>query len=334
MSEVFLKEILQEYDAVQREESRALNQRRQEILERIPEIREIHENIIGHMAQHSRQIILHPNSSSNAVDKLQQEIAKLKAKEIELLDEHGYPRNYLEMHYRCNYCKDTGYVGYPILEKCSCFVQRLLERTYQLSNIHELDLENFSTFDPSVFPENSLENSKLTQREYMVQLRDRLIDYISKFPDNDRKTILFTGKTGLGKTFLLNCMAKSIMDEGYTVIRISAYKLFDQLFYSAISDKSNNEGLQRRLFEVDALIIDDLGTETRRNNYTSEDLFNIINERTMQRAHTFLSTNLSLSDLRQRYSDRITSRLFDTSNTMLVRFQPCLLEAANMAGAD
>ncbi|HZJ82716.1 MAG TPA: DNA replication protein DnaC, partial [Clostridia bacterium] len=79
--------------------------------------------------------------------------------------------------------------------------------------------------------------------------------------------------------------------------------------------------LYKYLFEVDALIIDDLGTETRRNNYTTEDLFNILNERTIQRNHTFLSTNLGLADLRDRYSDRITSRLFDTSNTMLVGFR-------------
>lgn len=321
MSQVFLREILQEYDAVQREESRALNRRRQEILDKIPEMAKIHNHIIELMAEHSREIILHPNSSSATIDKLQHKIAKLKTKEVALLEQNGYPRDYLEMRYRCRHCKDTGYVGYPLREKCSCLVQRLLERTYQLSNIHELERENFSTFDPMVFPENPLENSKLNQREYMIQLRDRLIDYVSVFPNNDRKTILFTGKTGLGKTFLLNCMAKSIMDDGYTVIRISAYKLFDQLFYSAISDTSDNEALQRRLFEVDTLIIDDLGTETRRNNYTSEDLFNIINERTMQRSHTFLSTNLGLSDLRQRYSDRITSRLFDTSNTMLVKFR-------------
>ena len=321
MSEVFLKEILQEYDIVQREESLALNRRRQEILDKIPEIAEIHKNIIELMAKHSREIILHPNSSSTAIAQLQQQIAGLKAREIELLAQHSYPKDYLEMRYRCKQCKDTGYVGYPIREKCSCLVQKLLERTYQLSNIHELDLENFSTFDPMVFPEILLENSKLSQREYMVQLKDRLMDYVSLFPNNDRKTILFTGKTGLGKTFLLNCMAKSIMDDGYTVIRISAYKLFDQLFYSALSDKPDNLALHRQLFEVNALIIDDLGTETRRNNYTSEDLFNIINERTMQRSHTFLSTNLGLSELRQRYSDRIASRLFDTSNTMLVRFR-------------
>ncbi len=320
MSEVLLREILQEYDAIQRDEALALSQRRQEVLERIPEIEKIHKDIVELMAQRSREIILHPSRSEDAVEQLQQQIAELKAREIQLLLQHGFSKDYLDMRYRCANCKDTGYVGYPIREKCSCLIQRLLERTYQLSNIQELELENFSTFDPMVFPEVPLENSKLNQREYMLQLRDRLLDYVSQFPDNDRKTILFTGKTGLGKTFLLNCMAKSILDAGYTVIRISAYKLFDQLFYSSLSDKPENLAMQRRLFEVDALIIDDLGTETRRNNYTSEDLFNIINERTLQRSHTFLSTNLGLSELRQRYSDRITSRLFDTSNTMLIKF--------------
>lgn len=317
----FLREILQEYDTIKGEELRALNQRRQEIFDKIPEIAHIHDNMIELLAKQSRENILHPNNTSKALKQLQQQIAKLKSREFDLLEEHGYPRDYLKMRYRCNQCNDTGYIGYPLREKCSCLIQKLLERTYQLSNIHELERENFTTFDPEVFPEEPLENSKLNQREYMVQLKDRLMDYVSLFPNNDRKTILFTGKTGLGKTFLLNCMAKSIMDNGYTVIRISAYKLFDQLFYSAISDESDNQALQRRLFEVDALIIDDLGTETRRNNYTSEDLFHIINERTIQQGHTFLSTNLGLGDLRQRYSDRIASRLFDRSNTMIIRFE-------------
>jgi DNA replication protein DnaC len=71
---------------------------------------------------------------------------------------------------------------------------------------------------------------------------------------------------------------------------------------------------------VDVLIIDDLGTETQRNNFTSEDLFNILNERLIQGKHTFLSTNLGLSEIKERYSDRIASRLFDTSNTMLIKF--------------
>ncbi|NLJ40012.1 MAG: ATP-binding protein [Clostridiales bacterium] len=321
MSEAILREILKEYDEIQREESLALAARRQRVIKAVPEISKIHEELIETMGRYSRETILHPNNSGSILKNLKQEIARLKARESELLIEHGYPSNYMEIRHRCNKCKDTGYVGNPVKEKCSCLIQRLLERTYEMSNIQELELENFSTFDPKVFPETPLENSKLNQREYMLQVRDRLFNYVSSFPKNERRTILFTGKTGLGKTFLLNCMAKAIMDDGYTVIRISSYKLFDRLFFGSISDEPDNLALLRQLFEADVLIIDDLGTETRRNNYTAEDLFNIINERTMKGSHTFLSTNLNLSELQDRYSDRIASRLFDTSNTMLIRFQ-------------
>src|SRR5699024_7769102 len=92
------------------------------------------------------------------------------------------------------------------------------------------------------------------------------------------------------------------------------------LFYSSFKDQEENMQLLNYIFSVDVLIIDDLGTETRRNNYTQEDLFNILNERMLAKKHTFLSTNLSLADIRDRYSDRISSRLFDTTNTILIRF--------------
>ena len=258
--------------------------------------------------------------SAQAVDELEERISGLKEKERELLIRHGFPADYLSMHYRCPKCEDTGYRGDIIKEKCSCLIQKILERTYQLSDINDLERENFDTFDPEVFPDVPVEGSRLTQREYMVQLKNRLMDYVGKFPNNKRKTILFSGKTGLGKTFLLNCMAKTILDMGYTVMRISAYKLFNQLFLSALQDNEENLFLFNCLFDVDTLIIDDLGTETQRNNFTNEDLFNILNERFTQGKHTFLSTNLGLTEIKERYSDRIASRLFDTSNTMLIRF--------------
>ena len=136
--------------------------------------------------------------------------------------------------------------------------------------------------------------------------------------DNDKKSYFLLARPVLAKPSL-NCMAKAIMDKGYTVIEFLPINY--SISYSiALYHKSDYESLQSQLFEVDANNRRP-GTETRRNNYTTEDLFNIINERTLQRSHTFLSTNLSLSELRQRYSDRITSRLFDTSNTMLIRFQ-------------
>lgn len=320
MRDLILKEILQEYDDLRTKEREALRQRENQVMDTIPGIADLRRTIIELMAKRSIEIIKNPHLSAQAVDELEERISGLKEKERELLIRHGFPADYLSMHYRCPKCEDTGYRGDIIKEKCSCLIQKILERTYQLSDINDLERENFDTFDPEVFPDVPVEGSRLTQREYMVQLKNRLMDYVGKFPNNKRKTILFSGKTGLGKTFLLNCMAKTILDMGYTVMRISAYKLFNQLFLSALQDNEENLFLFNCLFNVDTLIIDDLGTETQRNNFTNEDLFNILNERFTQGKHTFLSTNLGLTEIKERYSDRIASRLFDTSNTMLIRF--------------
>lgn len=320
MNDSILKDLLNEYDYIQNTEARALNLRRKEIYERLPKVLELEREIISILAEQSKKRILNPNlvDSKNTYD---EDIEKLKAEIQNLLESNGYPDNYLDMHYHCPKCMDTGFIGTSIRERCTCLTQKILDKSYESSNINLLEDENFEKFNPEVFPEITLENSNQNQRQYMIEMKNRLLDYSQLFPENDRKTILFTGKTGLGKSFLLNCMAKEIMDKGYTVLAISAYKLFDQLFFSAISDRREIEAMERRLYETDLLIIDDLGTETRRNNFTSEDLFNILNERNLKNAHTFISTNLSIKDLRDRYSDRIVSRLMDTSTTMLFRFQ-------------
>jgi len=154
----------------------------------------------------------------------------------------------------------------------------------------------------------------------MERIRDELLLYAEQFPNNVRHNILFTGKTGLGKTFLLNCLAKAVLDKGYTVLKTTAYNLFDQLFQSALQKAGTDWDLKHKTFGADCLMIDDLGTETLRNNYTAETLFNILNERCLQGRHTLLSTNLSLTELKDRYSERVTSRLFDVGETLLVRF--------------
>ena len=188
----------------------------------------------------------------------------MREKEEKLLLDHGFPIDYLLPRYRCPICKDTGYVGDMIKERCKCLNQRILIDTYHLSDMQDLNTQNFDTFDANIFPNICPEGSKITQREYMLNLKDLLLNYVDIFPNNEKKTILFTGKTGLGKTFMLNCVAKAIMDKGYTVMRITSYKLFDRLFYSSLKDKDESMTLLTYLFDVDVLIIDDLGTETRK----------------------------------------------------------------------
>jgi DNA replication protein DnaC len=320
MKDQLLKEILREYESFRLEQQQALKEREAEILQRIPEIARLRSTLVASLADKARAIILNPDEAAR-LDQDRELADQTKEKEAALLVQHGYPEDYLTIRYRCPQCKDTGYTGGLVREKCACLIQQLVDRSYRFSEISDADKENFDTFDANVFPEFLLQGSNMTQREYMEQLRAILWDYQAAYPNNPKKNILFTGKTGLGKTFLLNCLAKAILDKGSTVLKVTSYNLFEHLFRSSLQNSDDNALiLKDRIFSVDVLIIDDLGTETRRNNFTAEELFNILNERYLEHRHTFLSTNLSLSDLREFYSDRVTSRLFDTQNTMIFRF--------------
>jgi DNA replication protein DnaC len=325
MKDKLLNEILREYDTYRLEQREALKLREAEVHSAIPELAQLRASLVTSFAEKARALILNPQLEKTGEPLDEKRLAELKEKETALLIKNGYPEDYLVPRYRCATCQDTGYVGDLIKEKCSCLIQRLVDSSYRFSELSGLDKENFDTFDSSVFPNVPITvkgGTQITQKEYMDQLRTLLWQYQEAYPDNPRKNLLFTGKTGLGKTFLLNCLAKAILDKGYTVLKITSYNLFEHLFKNAFQNNSEDSLLVKDgIFEVDTLIIDDLGTETRRNNFTAEELFNILNERYLQRKHTFLSTNLSLADLHEYYSDRVTSRLFDTQNTIILQFQ-------------
>jgi len=321
MKDNLLKELLREYEAYRIQQLEVLKNREAEVMAAIPELAELRHALVTRLAQRARDMILNPGLKDTDFN-YEELVEKAKAQEALLLKQHGYPEDYLTLHYRCPECRDTGYVGELVKEKCSCLIQRMVERSYRYSELSGIGRENFDTFNSGVFPDTVLPGKNITQREYMEQLRSVLWEYQAAYPHNPKKNLLFTGKTGLGKTFLLNCLAKAILDKGYTVLKITSYNLFEQLFRNKLDGTDDGTFLIKdRIFEVDTLIIDDLGTETRRNNFTAEELFNILNERYLQQKHTFLSTNLSLADLREYYSDRVTSRLFDTQNTMILRFQ-------------
>jgi len=319
MRDTLLKEILTEYDALRYQEEQALRDRRAEVYEKIPQLKALHNDMITALADHSRALIANPQQTGS-LTRVEAKIAALREKKASLLAENGFPRDYLEHRYRCTVCKDTGFTGDLVKEKCRCLIQKLIDRTYKLSQMQELKAQNFDTFDPDVFPDLPLKKGGPTQRAYMLKIRDELVTWQEQFPDNPRKNILFTGQTGLGKTFLLNCIAKAVLDKGYSVLKTTSYNLFEELFRCSFRNDNRGSNLIDGVFNADLLIIDDLGTETKRNNYTVEELFNILNERGLDAKHTILSTNLKLTELKEWYSERISSRLFDTSTTIIIRF--------------
>ena len=124
------------------------------------------------------------------------------------------------------------------------------------------------------------------------------------------ENILLQGNVGVGKTFLTNCMAKAVLDKGYSVIYFTSMRLFDTLSRGIFRyDDDESWDLQKDIHTCDLLIIDDLGTESV-NSFVSSRLFDVLNERDLRKKPTIISTNLSFKDMKDRYSERNFSRIF------------------------
>lgn len=320
MKHSFLTEILQEYEAIRNHNKKLSKDRQNEIEEQIPQLKEIYQEINMHLLDQTRQIIAMPHQLEDIMARTNEKILLLRNKEREYLQGMGYSPQYPELIYSCEKCRDTGYVGEPIREKCSCMVQRLLQKAYQSSTIQELEIQNFAFFDPLVFPDEIPIGSKITQRAYIEKIKERCMKYAESFPHTGKPNMLFTGNTGLGKTFLLNCIAKSVLDQAYTVLKLTSYRMFETLFDYHTDKRKERASEVDYLYHVDLLIIDDIGTEPMLNNITCEYLFNIINERLRDQMHTLISTNLTPKNLTLRYTERVASRLLDASHTSIIQF--------------
>ena len=203
----------------------------------------------------------------------------------------------------------TGYIG---TEKCHCLKQRLIDIRYFQSNIMEkLSSENFDTFSFDYFDGEALSEIK---RAYNASL-----DFTEKFA-SEYNNMLFYGNVGCGKTFLTNCIAKALLDKGFSVVYLSAFQLFAILNTHTFDSKNEDDDGRRNydsLFVSDLLIIDDLGTEIM-SSAVSSGFFQILNERGLRHRSTVISTNLSLGQLRDNYSERSLSRIL--GNFSLYKF--------------
>lgn len=235
----------------------------------------------------------------------------------QLLRQNGFDTSYLEPVYRCAKCKDTGYVGEPVKDMCDCLRSAFYARLYQQVGLGEKARQTFETFDLNVFPDKKVEGQPFTQRQVMDMIRQQCQAWADRYPKADTSDMLLMGQSGLGKTFLMHAMAKRLLDRGLNVLMMSAYRFLD------IARKAYFSGQMTELdslMEADVLFLDDLGSEPLMENITIVQLFNLINERQVSGKGTVISTNLNVKELRERYTERIASRLMDKRQCTLVRF--------------
>ena len=326
MDNSLLKQILHEYDEKRNKAILEANIRKQELLKVNPKLLEI-ENELSSIAIKTSKSILIANEKEKS--KL---LADLKKKTNSLIKEKNTfiknlskDNNYLNPHFECNICKDTGYAQKDgISTMCSCLKQKIFDIAYNRSNMGNLEKENFSHFNIRTFsdkPNFEKFKSDISPRDNMVLIKEKVQDFINNFDSKDEKNLIFTGNTGVGKTFLTNCIANEILKQGKTVLYQTAPVMFDEINDAKFGRENSQINLLENILNVDLLIIDDLGTEKVTDSKITE-LFTIINTRLLNQNHkitkTIISTNLTIDELFKTYTSRIGSRL--AGNYRFLRF--------------
>ena len=172
-----------------------------------------------------------------------------------------------------------------------------------------LDTQNFDNFDFSYYSDIVDPKENISPKRNMESIFQTCFNFVKNFDETDENLLLYGGP-GLGKTFLSSCIAKDLLDKGKTVFYQTAFKIFGLLedYKFNRSEESSVKTQVDRLFDVDLLIIDDLGAEFI-NTYTSSAFFNILNSRLLDKRKTIINTNLNMEELVNLYSNRVVSRL-------------------------
>ena len=297
----YQSKLLDIYSKIREEEAALLKERKAEIKKYHPEIIEIDDNIKKLSLQLSLDIL--KGKSEDTIKKYKERITDLRIEKCEKLVANGYNQDYLELHYRCSKCKDTGFIGNT---KCSCYSQKLIKLYYENSSLQDaLREKNFRNFNINLFS-NSIEgNEKYSPRENMERLLEYITSiYLPNFKDNNTN-LLFYGNPGSGKTYMSYCIAKELLDSEFLVV----YKTSDELINNLKEVRfNNNYKLEELLINCDLLIIDDLGAE-QKNEFCITELFNLLNKKLLLNKKMLISTNLSIADISKIYSERIYSRI-------------------------
>lgn len=261
-------------------------------------------------------IALMISKSKSSLEEFKEKSNELKKERENILKSMNIDPNSLTIKYSCDLCKDTGYIqnnNNTIM--CNCLKQRIFDLEYNKSNILNIQNYTFKNFSLNYYSDEVNEEkykSKVSPRDNIKIIKKISQNFVTNFENDKSKNLLFTGNTGLGKTFLSSCIANEIIKKGKTVLYQTAPVMLDEIINARFNKPNSSKDLLNNVLNVDLLIIDDLGAESI-NSLKLTELFNIINTRILGQpgkiTKTIISTNLTLNDISKNYDGRITSRL-------------------------
>ncbi len=305
-NEEIVKKVLTEYEMLRTRAENIRDKYAAEIYKKYPRLEEIKKEINYAGFENAKKIMQNPKESKKYNEELKKKLSLLDDEKNRILRENNIPADFEKAKYKCEKCNDTGYVGN---KKCECFKKRLISAAYEKSNLGNLIKEHsFESFSLDYYSTRKKPGEMMSERENMADILEECKLFCRDF-DKDEKNLLFIGKPGLGKTFLSNCIAKNILDRGYTVIYIRATSLFSS--YEDYRFGRSTGGFDYdKFYNADLLIIDDLGTENITKSGVSF-LFDLMNERLDRNKKIIINSNFTMNEISRTYSARITSRFYE-----------------------
>ncbi|HCQ55075.1 MAG TPA: DNA replication protein DnaC [Clostridiales bacterium] len=313
MSNDILTSLLSDYEQKKRKAEVNFEHQKVELYKKIPRLHEIEDELNSVAINETKNILL---GNSSSLENLHQKIESLKEERKNILSENNLSANDLQPKYECCLCKDTGYIksGTSATVMCSCLKQKLLNISYNKSNMTNLSKENFENFNPNIFSNEISSNFNISPKQNILNIKQKCIEFVNDFDNPNSKNLLFTGNTGLGKTYMSNCIANELIKKGKNVLYQTAPVLLETIIDNKFNKykTTNKDNFYKDVLEADLLIIDDLGTECLNSMKLSE-LFTILNTRILNLNNTvtktIISTNLNINNIFKSYEERIGSRI-------------------------
>lgn len=284
-----------------------------ELYRRAPALRELDRAIRGTMTELTELAVSGRAVAADGpeITEIRRRNLELQAQRARLLEELGYAADALDDTPACPRCGDTGWEGGVM---CDCLRQLCAaEQMKALTALLNLTEEqSFANLRFDVYSGTVRQEEGCSPRERMKKIAAVCEGFARQFPHYPLKNLLFSGGTGLGKTFLSGCIARMVSEGGYSVVYDTAINLFaafeTRKFTRDAAEERQARGDTRRYLSCDLLILDDLGSELTTPMVQST-LYEVVNSRLQADKRTIISTNLSMDQIRDRYTPQVASRI-------------------------
>lgn len=270
---------------------------------RVPRLREIDIQLRRTMAKAAQAAFRQGSDGRAEMEAVRQENLELQRERARLVAEY-FEEGYLDDSPVCDRCGGTGYVGSAM---CECLMELCRQEQKKEISILTGGRESFAQFRLDYYSNEFNPKMGASHRMIMEQVFLKCRNYAFNFTRKSGN-LLFIGGTGLGKTFLSACIARTVADRGYGVVYETASHLFSKMERAKFSGDEQARKEAEKYTSCDLLIIDDLGTEMP-GQFVTAALYSLMNDRLLAGLPMIISTNLNINETGVRYSPQIASRL-------------------------